>query len=97
MKKQVFLLAFFTISNLLFSQGNKIPLDTMVVTKHSIQIKGQALSYEATAGTQPVWDTNGEPIATLFYTYYKKSNSSPEKRPIIFLFGCILHILVQCC
>ncbi len=87
MKKQVFLLAFFTISNLLFSQGNKIPLDTMVVTKHSIQIKGQALSYEATAGTQPVWDTNGEPIATLFYTYYKKSNSSPEKRPIIFSFN----------
>ncbi len=87
MKKHLFFLASFTISSLLFSQINKIPLDTMVVTKHSIQIKGQALSYEATAGTQPVWDTNGEPIATLFYTYYKKSNSSQEKRPIIFSFN----------
>src|SRR5690606_3113441 len=87
MKKHLFFLASFTISSLLFSQINKIPLDTTVITKHSIQINGKPIAYEATAGMQPIWNTNGEPIATLFYTYYKKSNSSQEKRPIIFSFN----------
>lgn len=86
MKHFFFLLA--TISStLVFSQVKKIPLDTMVVTEHSITIKGQNLAYQATAGTQPVWNEKGEPIATLFYTYYKKSNSEKEKRPIIFSFN----------
>jgi len=86
MKNLLLLLA--TIStSFLFSQVNKIPLDTTVVTNHSINIKGQTLSYQATAGMQPVWNSKGEPIATLFYTYYKKSNSDKEKRPIIFSFN----------
>ncbi|RAJ27483.1 serine carboxypeptidase [Gelidibacter algens] len=86
MKNFVLFLA--TISTgLLFSQVQKIPLDTMVVTNHSIVINGQNLSYQATAGTQPVWNEKGEPTATLFYTYYKKSNSDKEKRPIIFSFN----------
>ncbi|GGG45869.1 S10 family peptidase [Bizionia arctica] len=85
--KNLFLLFFTLSTSLLFSQVKKIPVDTMVVTNHSIMINGQNLSYEATAGTQPVWNAKGEPIATLFYTYYKKSNSEKEKRPIIFSFN----------
>ncbi|MCL8005954.1 carboxypeptidase [Gelidibacter japonicus] len=86
MKKYFLLIATFSVS-LLFSQVKKVPLDTMVVTNHSIVINGQNLSYQATAGTQPVWNAKGEPIATLFYTYYKKSNSEKEKRPIVFSFN----------
>ncbi|MCX7547339.1 carboxypeptidase [Xanthomarina sp. F1114] len=86
MKHLFLLLATFSTS-LLFSQAIKIPLDTTVVTNHTIAINGQNLSYRATAGTQPVWNKKGEPIATLFYTYYKKSNSDKEKRPIIFSFN----------
>lgn len=86
MKNYFLLLATFSVS-LLFSQVTKTPLDTMVVTNHSVVINGQNLSYQATAGTQPVWNAKGEPIATLFYTYYKKSNSDKEKRPIIFSFN----------
>jgi carboxypeptidase C (cathepsin A) len=85
--KNLFLLFVTFSTSLLFSQTKKIPLDTMVVTNHSVVIKGQNLSYQATAGTQPVWNSKGEPIATLFYTYYKKSNSANEKRPIIFSFN----------
>ncbi|MCX7549742.1 S10 family peptidase [Xanthomarina sp. F2636L] len=86
MKHLFLLLATFSTS-LLFSQAIKIPLDTTVVTNHTVAINGQNLSYQATAGTQPVWNKKGEPIATLFYTYYKKSNSDKEKRPIIFSFN----------
>jgi len=86
MKTLLLLLVTFYTS-VLFSQVQKIPVDTMVVTNHSIVINGQNLSYQATAGTQPVWNKQGDPIATLFYTYYKKSNSENEKRPIIFSFN----------
>lgn len=86
MKNYFLVIATFSVS-LLFSQVKKVPLDTMVVTNHSIVINGQNLSYQATAGTQPVWNAKGEPIATLFYTYYKKSNSEKEKRPIVFSFN----------
>ncbi|MEO6347886.1 MAG: carboxypeptidase [Aquaticitalea sp.] len=85
--KQFFFLIATLFSSLLFSQVKKIPLDTTVITNHALVIKGQNLSYQATAGTQPVWNDKGEPIATLFYTYYKKSNSEKEKRPIIFSFN----------
>lgn len=85
--KKFYLILFTFSTTLLFSQGRKIPVDTTVVTNHSISINGQNLSYQATAGTQPVWNAKGEPIATLFYTYYKKSNSEKEKRPIIFSFN----------
>ncbi|RXJ45929.1 S10 family peptidase [Gelidibacter gilvus] len=86
MKNYFLLIATFSVS-LLFSQVKKIPLDTMAVTNHSIVINGKSLSYQAIAGTQPVWNAKGEPIATLFYTYYKKSNSEKEKRPIVFSFN----------
>lgn len=85
--KNIFLLLLTLSTSVLFSQVKKIPVDTTVVTNHSVSINGQNLSYQATAGTQPVWNANGEPIATLFYTYYKKSNSEKEKRPIIFSFN----------
>ena len=85
--KNIFLLFAALSTGLLFSQVRKIPTDTMVVTNHTLAIKGQNLSYQAIAGTQPVWNDKGEPIATVFYTYYKKSNSDKEKRPIIFSFN----------
>ena len=85
--KNFFLIVTVLSTGLLFSQVKKVPLDTMVVTNHSVLINGTNLNYQATAGTQPVWNDKGEPIATLFYTYYKKSNSDKEKRPIIFSFN----------
>ncbi|GAA4971125.1 S10 family peptidase [Algibacter aquimarinus] len=71
-----------------FSQHLKIPTDTMVVTNHNTTIKGVSMSYKATTGMQPVWDTNGKPIATLYYTYYERNNVKDRaNRPLIISFN----------
>nr|WP_245946337.1 carboxypeptidase [Arenibacter echinorum] len=37
---------------------------------------------------QPVWDESGKPIATLFYTYYKKTTSENlDRRPLLISFN----------
>ncbi|GAA4282372.1 carboxypeptidase [Gaetbulibacter aestuarii] len=60
----------------------------MVVTNHTGIINGQNLSYTATAGTQPVWDNDGNPIATLYYTYYERNNvKNRAKRPLVISFN----------
>lgn len=65
-----------------------IPADTMVVTKHEVTIKGQRVPYTATAGTQPVWNEAGKPIATLLYTYYEHSDVQDRAaRPLVISFN----------
>ena len=86
MKKTIFLLCVL-VTLLSYSQNRKIPIDTMVVTTHNTTVKGQNFSYTATTGTQPVWDKEGKPIATLFYTYYKRNNTKSANRPLIISFN----------
>ena len=51
-------------------------------------IKSKLVPYKATAGTQPVWDKDGKVIASLFYTYYQRSDvSNRDKRPLVFSFN----------
>jgi len=70
--------------NYLYSQERIIPIDTTVVTNHTTTINNVKISYTATIGMQPVWDENGKPIATLQFTYYKKSGENDlAKRPIL--------------
>lgn len=85
---------FYLILPLLFSslfitaQGRKIAIDTMVITKHRSTINGQNISYTAETGTLPLWNEAGDPIATLYYTYYTRDNVSDRKnRPILFSFN----------
>ena len=69
-------------------QIRKISVDTIVVTNHTTKIKNQVIKYQAQTGTQPVWDTIGRPIATLFYTYYRRIDvENYNKRPLIFSFN----------
>ena len=83
---QLFILCF--ISVYFNAQERKLPIDTLVITQHKTIIKGQSISYEAQTGTQPVWNKDGKPIASLFYTYYKRTDlKSNLKRPIIFSFN----------
>ena len=56
----------------MYSQNISIPADTTVDSYHQTTINGQLVKYKAEVGTQPVWNQKGEPIATLFYTYYKE-------------------------
>ncbi len=70
------------------AQDRKIPVDTIVTTNHTTKIKGEAVNYQAQTGTQPVWNTEGKPIATLFYTYYKRTDvKNGTERPLIFSFN----------
>lgn len=74
--------------NLLNAQNRTIPVDTTVVTSHTVTINNSKFSYTATTGMQPVWDENGKAIATLHFTYYKKSeNTDLAKRPLLISFN----------
>ena len=87
MKKTIFFLIILC-SQILQSQDPRIPLDTTVVTTNSVVIKGKTVPYKATTGMQPVWNDNGEIIASLYYTYYKRSDvKNDEERPIIMSFN----------
>jgi len=81
-----FLLLF--ITSFVSGQNRSIPIDTMIVTKHSTTINGSKVGYTATAGMQPVWDELGKPIATLQYTYYKRNDlGNTAKRPLLISFN----------
>ena len=82
-----------SFSESLTAQTRSTPIDTQVVSQHSLTVKGKPISYTAEVGTQPVWDDMGKPIATLHYTYYttlgKKTAGGDEvsKRPLIISFN----------
>lgn len=70
------------------AQDNRIPIDTTVVTNNSVNVKGVKVSYSATTGMQPVWNENGKVIASLYYTYYKRTDvKNSEQRPLILSFN----------
>lgn len=72
-----------------YSQNKvELPVDTIVATNHSVTIQGKNINYTAETGTQPVWNEAGEPVASLFYTYYKRNGiSNTEKRPLVISFN----------
>ena len=85
-------LSYLTISLLIsfysIAQNREIPIDTIVVTNHSTTIKGKNISYQAQTGTQPVWGEKDNAIATLFYTYYRRTDiKKGSERPLIFSFN----------
>ena len=71
-----------------YSSNRQIPADSKVITNHTTSILGKKVSYSAQAGTQPVWDSKGNVIATLYYTYYKRTDvDDNSNRPIAFSFN----------
>ena len=78
----------FTLSLYSFSQQVKLPVDTVVVSNHSVLINGKNIDYSAQTGTQPVWNEKGKPVASLFYTYYKRNDiKNTENRPLVISFN----------
>ncbi|CAM1344377.1 S10 family peptidase [Tenacibaculum amylolyticum] len=72
----------------IMAQDMRIPVDTTVVTSNTITIKGKKVSYNAQTGTQPVFDANGTIKATLFYTYYYRTDvNNTATRPLIMSFN----------
>jgi carboxypeptidase C (cathepsin A) len=88
MNKLTTLLYLLFITAFVSGQNRSIPIDTMIVTKHSTTINGSKVGYTATAGMQPVWDELGKPIATLQYTYYTRNDlGNTAKRPLLISFN----------
>lgn len=70
------------------SQERRLPIDTAIVTQHSVTANGTLFAYTAKTGTQPVWDELGKPIASLHYTYYTRNNvKNREERPLVMSFN----------
>ena len=87
MKKSILILIYFVVISF-YAQDHRIPLDTAVVTINSVVIKGKTVPYKATTGMQPVWDDKGTITASLYYTYYKRTDvKNDENRPIIMSFN----------
>lgn len=82
------LLLFFSLAVSLSAQNRMLPADTTVITEHEVTIEGQRIPYTATTGTQPVWGEDGKPIASLFYTYYERSDVRDRApRPLVISFN----------
>ena len=62
--------------------------DSSITTKNEITIKGLHVPYTVNAGTMPVWDDEGKPMASVFYTYYERSDiKDRSSRPLIISFN----------
>ncbi len=72
----------------IYAQERKLPIDTVVATQHNVTINGTPINYTAKTGTQPVWDEEGKPIASLHYTYYTRNNVRDRaSRPLLISFN----------
>ena len=72
----------------LTAQVRVLEAQSAVTTQHEVTIKGKKIPYSATAGTQPVWNEEGRPIASLFYTYYQRTNVQDRPaRPLVISFN----------
>ena len=62
--------------------------DEATTSHHSTVIKGKKVKYSATVGTQPVWDEEGQITASLFYTYYQRTDvKDTASRPLLISFN----------
>lgn len=88
--KQLITLVFALLIQIGFAQAQerKIPVDTTIITKDEVVIKGKKISYTAEAGMQPVWGADDKVAATLFYTYYKRTDvKEVDNRPLLISFN----------
>lgn len=90
--KQLSLLVLFIgafISSASFADNErKLAIDEQQTTTHATKINGKKIKYSATTGTQPVWDEEGKPTASLFYTYYQRTDiKENSKRPLLISFN----------
>lgn len=75
-------------SSAIVAQERMLPADSIVTTQHKTTIQGKSISYTAQCGTQPVWNDEGHPIASLFYTYYTRDGiNDRSERPLIISFN----------
>jgi carboxypeptidase C (cathepsin A) len=79
----------FFINLLTFAQTDRVlPAESAVNSTGQVTIKGKAVPYKVTAGTQPVFNAEGKPSAALFYTYYERTDvTDKSRRPLVMSFN----------
>jgi carboxypeptidase C (cathepsin A) len=66
----------------------RAPADTAITSNRAVTINGQRVPYRTVVGTQPVWDADGKPVASVFYTYYERSDvRDRSRRPLVISFN----------
>ncbi len=66
----------------------KVLADASVTSEDSVTINGALVPYRVTVGTQPVWDNDNKPIASMFYTFYERKDvADPSTRPLMISFN----------
>ena len=66
----------------------RFPLDTAITSARTVTIKGQRVPYRTTVGMQPVWNDSTGVVASLFYTYYERTDVGDRgQRPLVFSFN----------
>ena len=84
----IFCCLLFFLSSGALAQKRMLPVDTTITTSHQVTIKGATVPYTATVGTQPVWNSDDEVIASLFYTYYERTDiENRTARPLVISFN----------
>lgn len=86
MKNLIFVLLI--LSNIGFAQERALPAESAVNSTGNVTIKGKPVPYKVTAGTQPVWNAEGKPSASLFYIYYERTDvTNKSTRPLVISFN----------
>ncbi|MEP2279657.1 carboxypeptidase [Maribacter sp.] len=86
--KKIVQLSICLAASVAIGQSRELPIDTVITTQHTATINGSTFSYTAQTGTQPVWDENAKPIASLHYTYYTRNNiKDSAARPLLISFN----------
>jgi carboxypeptidase C (cathepsin A) len=67
----------------------KIIADTVMRSTDVVTIKGKQVPYRVSVGTQPVFSDDNKPIASMFYTFYERTDVAGDKstRPLVISFN----------
>lgn len=77
-----------TSVTMLQAQQRELPPDTTLTSTDKVTIRGEEVPYRVTLGTQPVYGEDGEADASLFYTYYERTDiEDDDHRPIFISFN----------
>ena len=88
LKRQLIIGVLLLFSMAAIAQNREIPVEFTQSQEGEVNIKGKKVPYNATIGTQPVWAEDGHPIATLFYTYYRRTDvDNTDRRPLVISFN----------
>ena len=66
----------------------EVEADNAVTQEDSVTIGGKQVPYRVTVGTQPVWDDERKAVASMFYTFYERSDVEDKStRPLVVSFN----------